>query len=819
MSTVKPLPPTALYHACDAKAFNFRTTAEIESLQGFIGQERAERAVRFGVGIEREGYNLFVVGRSGVGKHHLLRQFLEQTALAKPTPDDWCYVNNFISRRQPIALRLPPGRGRRLKDDMQALIKELRTAITNAFEADNYQRRADRLKEGGEERNKSALLDLARVAEDKGLKLVQQTPGGYVFAPFVDGEIQGEEAIEAMPERKQKKLRKDITELERQLQDVLKLINRWTQESRDALRRLNEEVTRSAMEHLTDALKRKYSDLPEVMEFLVAVEVDLIDNVDVFLGESEEAADAVSSVSPEHNIPPRYQVNVLVTHEDNAGAPVVVEDLPTYQNLIGNVEHVTYMGTVATDFTLVRPGALHRANGGYLIVDAEQLLLQPYAWDGVKRVLRSGEIRIDALERMLTVSGTVSLEPQAIPFDAKLVLLGDYDVYFELMHYDRDFARLFKVLVDFSDDMPRTAQNQELFAGMVAGIIEKEGLRHLSKKALARVVEFSARLADDGERLSLRASHIADLLRESDFWAEQAKARLIDKVHVDEAIRERDYRFGRFRDLALEEIKRGTVMIDTTGQVTGQVNGLTVMELGEYVYGQPARITATVRHGDGEVIDIERKVELGGAIHSKGVMILSAFIGARFGKSDPIYLAASLVFEQSYGQVDGDSASMAEMIALLSAVADVPVQQRFAITGSMNQLGQVQPIGGVNEKIEGYFDICAARGFAEGQAVVIPKQNVINLMLRDDIVAACKAGKFQIYAVSHVDEATELLLGMPVGKPNTRGNYPKGTLNHLIQQRLKKLVEMEHASHDDEKPKKDKKEDGDKVGPDAESKA
>ncbi|MBI2380017.1 MAG: AAA family ATPase [Gammaproteobacteria bacterium] len=804
MAKVKPLSPSALYHACDPKAFGFRTTAEVEPLQGFVGQERAERAARFGVGIEREGYNLFVVGRSGVGKHHLLRQFLEQAALAKATPPDWIYVNNFISRRQPLAMRLPPGRGQRLKDDMQALVKELRTAITNAFEHEDYQSRADRVKEGGDERNKGALLELAKQAEEKGIKLIQQTPGGYAFAPVVNGEVVDSEAIDEMSERARKKLRRDMAELERQLQELLKQINKWTQEARDALRLLNEEVTRYAMAHLTDALKRRYSDLPEVLDFLSAVEADLVDNVDVFLGESEEAADAVSSVSPENNIPPRYQVNVVVSHCEDAGAPVVIEDLPTYQNLVGNVEHVTYMGTVATDFTLIRPGALHRANGGYLLVDAEQLLSQPYAWDSLKRVLRSGEIRIDSLERMLTVSGTVSLEPQAIPLDCKIVLLGEYDIYFDLMHYDREFGRLFKVLVDFSDDMPRSLDNETLFAGLLAGIIEKEGLRHLSKKAFARVVEYSARLTDDGHKLTLRASCIADLLREADFWASQVQAKLIDRVHVDEAIRERDYRFGRFRDESLAEIHKGIVMIDTAGEVVGQTNGLTVIELGEYLYGQPSRITATVRHGDGEVLDIERKVELGGAIHSKGVMILSAFIGARFGKTDPIYLAASLVFEQSYGMVDGDSASMAEMITLLSAVANVPVRQCLAITGSMNQLGQVQPIGGVNEKIEGFFDICKARGFVPGQGVVIPSQNVAHLMLREDVVAACKAGQFSIYAVSHVDEATELLLGITVGTANAKGQYAKGTLNRIIQDKLAALVEQEHASHDDEKPKKDK---------------
>lgn len=814
MSSLKPLAASALYHVCDLKSLNFKTTAEVEPLRGFVGQERAERAARFGVGIEREGYNLFVVGRSGVGKHHLLRNFLEQSALTKPAPDDWVYVNNFIARRLPIALRLPTGRGQRLKEDMQALIKELRNALTTAFEDDNYQRRADRLKDGGDERNKGALLELAKEAEIRGLKLIQQTPGGYAFAPFINGELVDKDAIDGLSVRKRNKYRKDIGELEKRLQDSLKLINKWNQESRDALRQLNEEITRQAMAHLCDAIARKYSDLPEVLEFLASVQADLIENVELFLGESEEAADAVSSVSPEHNIPPRYQVNVVVTHDPEAGAPLVVEDLPTYQNLVGMAEHVTYMGTVATDFTLIRPGALHKANGGYLLVEAEQLLTQPYAWDGLKRMMRAGEIRIDSLERMLTVSGTVSLEPQPIPLDCKIILLGDYNIYFELMHYDPEFSRLFKVLVDFADAMPRSLDNQQLYAGMVAGILEKEDLRHLTKKAVGRVVEFAARLADDGEKLSLQASHIADLLREADFWASQARAKLIDKVHVDEAIRERDYRYGRFHDESLDDIARGTVMIDTDGAVVGQINGLTVLELGETLFGQPSRITATVRHGDGEVIDIERKVELGGALHSKGVMILSAFLGARFGKDDPIFLAASLVFEQSYGQVDGDSASMAEMICLMSAIARIPVKQCLAITGSMNQLGQVQPIGGVNEKIEGFFDLCVKRGFADGQGVVIPVQNVPHLMLRDDVVAACKAGKFHIYAVSHVDEAVELLLGKPAGKLEAKGKFSKGSVNRRIQKRIKKLVEREQASHEEEKPKKDKElQEGHKLPP------
>ena len=535
-----------------------------------------------------------------------------------------------------------------------------------------------------------------------------------------------------------------------------------------------------------------------MLEYLTSVQQDVIDNLDEFLGITDTPPAAPPEASPPR--PPirtsffrRYQVNVVVDHSGATGAPVIYEDHPTVQNLVGRIEHMAQMGALVTDFNLIKAGALHRANGGYLILDARKVLLQPFAWEELKRALRSREIRIEVLGQTLSLVSTVSLEPEPIPLDVKVILLGERMLYYTLYEADPDFGELFKVAADFEDQMDRTADNHLLYARMIGTIARQEGLRPLDRAAVARVIEQSARLAGDAEKLSTHVHSIADLLREADYWAGEAQHHVIAAMDVQHAIDAQIRRLDRVRERIQEEIQRGTILIDTQGAAVGQVNGLSVLSMGQFAFGRPSRITARVRLGRGEVVDIEREVALGGPIHSKGVLILSAYLGARYAADRPLSLSASLVFEQSYSGVEGDSASSAELYALLSALADLPVKQGLAVTGSVNQRGQVQAIGGVNEKIEGFFDTCRAQGLTGEQGVLIPASNVKHLMLRHDVVAAVAAAQFQVYAVETIDQGIELLTGVPAGERDNAGAFPAGSVNQRVEARLVELAEKRLA--------------------------
>ncbi|HEY64489.1 MAG TPA: AAA family ATPase [Caldilineae bacterium] len=795
MTSIRPLAPEELYRRCDPAQFPFETTDELEELQEIIGQPRAVEAVRFGIGIEREGYNIFALGPTGTGKHTLVRKFLEQKAATEPVPPDWCYVNNFERPHQPRALRLPPGTGVALQKDMSRLVEDIRTALSSAFESDEYRTRRQVIEEEFRERQEKAFNELRERAQERGLALLR-TPVGLVFAPLRDGEVMAPEEFQKLPEEERKRIEAEVEVMQEELQKIVHEMPRWEREMREKIRELDREVTNFAVGHLIEELRKKYEALPEVVEYLNAVQQDVIENVREFLRPQEQQPP--SSSPPPHPLagPPslrRYQVNVLVDNSQAKGAPVIYEDNPTYQNLIGRVEHVAQMGALVTDFTLIKPGALHRANGGYLILDARKVLLQPYAWEGLKRALQARQIRIESLGEMLSLVSTVSLEPEPIPLDVKVALVGDRLLYYLLSALDPDFSELFKVAADFDDEIDRNDENQMLYARLIATLARKEGLRPFHRTAVARVIEHSSRLAGDAEKLSTRMQVICDLLREADYWAGQAGNGVVTAQDVQRAIDAQIYRVDRLRERLQEEILRGTILIDTEGERIGQVNGLSVIELGNFAFGRPSRITARVRLGKGEVIDIEREVELGGPIHSKGVLILSSFLASRYSAERPLSLSASLVFEQSYSGVEGDSASSAELYALLSAIAQVPIKQSLAVTGSVNQHGEIQAIGGVNEKIEGFFDVCKARGLTGEQGVLIPAANVKHLMLRPDVVEAVAAGQFHIYPIETVDQGIEILTGIPAGERDESGNYPEGTINYLVEKRLAEMTEKQLA--------------------------
>ncbi|MBN1137772.1 MAG: AAA family ATPase [Anaerolineae bacterium] len=795
MTHVKPLPIEALYRRADLSRSDFETTDQLKDPPGIIGQPRAVEAVQFGIGVERQGYNIFALGSVGVGKHSIVGQFFEQRAANEPVPADWCYVHNFKEPHKPQALCLPPGKGAELRGDMAQLVEALRTDLSAAFDSEEYRTRRQVIEEEFKERQESAFKQVQQQGQERGLALLQ-TPSGLAMAPVRDGQVLSPEDVQKLSQEERQRMEADVEQLQDALQKAVQQFPRWQREMRDKVKALDGEIASAAISGHIDELRTKYAGVATVEGYLSAVRQDVIDHVQDFLPQEEahppamlsEAGDDATLIRAELPLSRRYQVNILVDHSNAKGAPVIYEDNPTYQNLVGRVEHIAQMGALLTDFSLIKPGALHRANGGYLLLDARKVLVQPYTWEELKRALQARQIQIGALGQMLSLVSTISLEPELIPLDVKVALLGDPVLYYALYEADPDFDELFKVQADFEDEMERTPENQGLYANLIGSMIRSAGLRPFDREAVARIIEHSSRLAGDADKLSTRMRDIANLVSEADYWAGQAGRDVAGAADVQRAIDAQVHRSDRVRERLRENILRGTILIDTEGSKVGQVNGLSVLQLGNYSFGQPNRITARVRLGKGEVVDIEREVELGGPIHSKGVLILSGFLGARYAVDRPLSLSASLVFEQSYSGVEGDSASSAELYALLSAIAEVPIKQSLAVTGSVNQHGQVQAIGGVNEKIEGFFDVCRARGLTGEQGVLIPASNVKHLMLRHDIVEAAAAGQFQIYAVETIDQGIELLTGLPAGERNKAGSYPKGSINGRVEARLADLA-------------------------------
>jgi lon-related putative ATP-dependent protease len=785
------LEPSQLYKRTDLDQLDFETTGDLEVLEEAIGQSRAVDAIQFGMGIEKSGYNIYALGSSGLDKRGLVRRFFESRAKEGETPSDWCYAHNFEQTHKPRVIEFPAGEGVVFRDDMDELIEELRTALSAAFESEEYQTRRQSISQRFRERQSEAFEELQERAQEEDMALIR-TPGGIAVAPVRDGEVLSGEEIQQLSEEEQEEIQNKVEELQEEIQQILQQVPSWQREMREELEELNREMADFAVGALIDELREKYSDMPEVVDHLNQVQEDVVENAEDFLpsadnGQQQRMMEAMTG--QRHPELSRYKVNVLIDNSDTEGAPVVYEDNPTYQNLIGRVEHRAQMGALTTDFSLIKPGALHRANGGYLILDVRKVLTQPYAWEGLKRVLRSEEIKIESLGQQLSLISTVSLEPEAIPLDVKVALFGDRLLYYLLHQLDPDFADLFKVAADFSEQMDRDPENQKLYAQLIATLIEREELPDFDRAAVGRVIERSARMVGDAEKMTAHMRALTDLLSEAAYWMKQNGRDVVSEADVQEAIDQQIHRVDRVRERIQENILRDTLLIDTEGAEVGQINGLAVLALGDYMFGRPNRITARVRLGKGQVVDIEREVDLGGPLHSKGVMILTGFLSGRYARSNPLSLSASLVFEQSYGGVDGDSASSAELYTLLSAISEIPIKQSFAVTGSVNQHGRIQAIGGVNEKIEGFYDICEARGLTGDQGVLIPASNMKHLMLRRDIVEAVEENRFHIYAVETVDQGIEILTGKPAGEPDEEGEYPEDSVNGRVLNRLQMMAE------------------------------
>ena len=790
------LRPDELHRSCDPGQFVFRTTADLQESPVMLGQDRAVAAIQFGIGIHRYGYNMFALGPAGAGKHTIVRKFLEQQAASEPAPCDWCYVHNFEQPHRPRAISLPTGRGLKFRADVVRLVDELAASITAALETEEYRQRRQEFHDEFKARREKTLDDLRDRAVRQDVTLIR-TPMGLALAPLRQGQVVDSEAFEQLPEHEREGIRTTIEKFEAELEKILHEVPKWHRESHEKINALRHAATKAAVDTLIDEMKAAYEGQPDVQTYLALLEKDAIENAEDFQrardSEEKDTLQALMAKVGTGEAPlDRYQVNVLVDHSPTAGAPVIYEDKPTFQNLIGRIEHVAQMGTLVTDFTHIKAGALHHANGGYLILDAHRVLLEPFAWEGLKRALRARTVRIESLGESLSLVSTVSLQPEPTPLSVKVVLIGDRLLYYLLYELDPDFRDLFKVAVDFEASVERTSANDAAYAGVIGTIARQEGLRPLGAAGVARVIEHGARIAGDAGKLSIALGRLTDLLREADYWAGIAGHEVIDAGNVQRAIDTQIYRAGRPRERLEEEIARGTVMIATAGEVTGQVNGLSLIELGGFTFGRPSRITARIRLGGGTVVDIEREVELGGPVHSKGVLILSGFLAGRYVTDQPLSLSASIVFEQSYGPVEGDSASSAELYALLSALADLPIKQSIAVTGSVNQRGDVQAVGGVNEKIEGFFDLCKARGL-DGQGVLIPVSNKRHLMLRDEVIQAVAAGTFHICAIETIDQGIEILTGVPAGARDSTGRFTEGSVNDRIEQRLMAFARQARA--------------------------
>ena len=785
---VTPLNIEQLARRVDPATLPFATTAEAVPHDEALGQARALDALRFGARMEAPGFNLFVIGAPHAGIDRTVRALLQDKARSEPAPADWVYVNNFAQGHKPRALCLPSGRGPQFRGAIAELIRDLGAALPAAFESQDYQARRRAIDEAFRRKQEQAFSALTKEAGENNIAVVR-TPFGFGVAPLAEGgEVLKPEAFNALPEAERDRLHALLRQFEAKLQEILQSVPRWDKERREEARTLDRDTARFAVSHSIDETKTRFADLPVALEHLDAMRNDLLDNVGVFIGPAQAAARDENDGEEQEwaSIGPleRYEVNVLVTAEGATGAPVVEELHPTLRNLVGRIEHVWHKGVLSTDFRRLKAGALHRANGGYLLIDARSLLMEPFSWAALKRALKTRRIRFESVDDILSLTSTVSLEPDPIPLDVKVVLVGERWLYWLLAAFDPELAVHFKVLADFEDALDRAPAAEAGYAQMVAALARDASLQPLDAPAVARVIEHAARMAEDAEKLTLHVDRIRDLLIEADFWARDAGRAVTARQDVQRAIDEQIRRAGRLRERVQESMLREIALIATQGSKVAQVNGLSVLTLGDASFGRPTRITARVRPGAGKLVDIEREVELGGPIHSKGVLILGGFLAGRYALGAPMSLHASLVFEQSYGGVEGDSASLAETCALLSALAEAPLRQDLAITGSINQHGEVQAIGGVNEKIEGFFDLCSARGLTGTQGVLIPASNAQHLVLRADVVEACAAGRFSVSTVADVDDALAALTGVAAGERDGAGSFPPDSINGRVEARL-----------------------------------
>jgi lon-related putative ATP-dependent protease len=773
----------------DPALFGYTSSAEVRALQTIIGQERAVRALKFGLGIKEKGFNIFAVGMPGTGRTTAIESFLGELAGKEPVPSDWVYVNDFSDNYRPNALHLPAGKGVEFKTDMDRLIanavKELREALDS--EIANQQR--DQIRSDFQQQKQEILERVNDQARQEGFS-IQATPVGLLVVPMAKGKPLSEMEFMNLSSQERELLSNKQQGLQAALEAAVRQVKALEKSTQEALEKADQQVALSAIKLLFEELKEKYTSIEEIPEHLDHIQEDILKSLAELRSKEEEPDPRnLSSMALRSQPGRKYIVNVMVNHADSQGAPVVIEHNPTYPNLFGRIEHEAQFGALVTDFTMIRPGALQRANGGYLILPVEQVLRNPYAWESLKRALINNEIRIEDASNQTGMMVAKGLRPEPIPLTVKVILVGRPELYQLLLAFDEHFSELFKVKADFDYSMSRNSDNIRNYAGFVARLCEQENIHHMDASAMARVVEHGSRLAEDQERLTTRFGEIADVIREANYYAIQDNAPSITRAHIQQSIEERFYRSNLVQDRLLQLIQRGTLQISIDGAVIGQVNGLSVLQIGDVSFGQPHRITASVGIGREGLIDIEREANLGGPIHTKGIMILAGFLTGLFARDKPLSLSARLVFEQSYSGVEGDSASSTELYALLSALSELPIRQGVAVTGSVNQKGDIQAIGGVNAKIEGFFKVCRLVGLTGQQGVLIPASNVPHLMLHDEVIQAAREGQFHIWAVETVSQGIEVLTGVPAGERQPDGSFEEGSVYQRADRRLAELAE------------------------------
>ena len=786
---IKALNVDKLYNYCDLEIFDFKTTAELEELDEIIGQSRALKAISFGIGIKKEGYNLYAMGKLGSGKHNVVEKFIQSHAKDEKKAGDWCYVNNFEDPQKPISLKLLPSIGVQLKNDMEEFIEELKSIIPSIFESEEYREKKQSIINRLNEIKKQSFQELKEKAKQEFIS-IHYTASGYTLSPMSkENKILEKHEYHALSDKEKGKIQEKIKKFTIQIENTAQDMVIKSREQQKEIKELERAMTKKAVDNSIDELKKRYQNYDKVVTYLQSIEEDIIKNSQDFLPSTQSNFLFMGIGSAkDSSIFNKYRVNVLVSHKDGEGAPIIYENNPTYANLFGEIEYIAQMGTLLTDFNLIKPGALHKANGGYLILDASKVLMQPFVWEGLKRMLRSGEIRIESLAQSLSLSSTLTLEPQTIALDIKIVLIGSRILYYLLYNYDPEFKELFKINADFENDTQRNDENSLLYAKMIGMIARENALFPLDKEAVGKVIEYSSRLAEDSQKLSTHLGSLNDLLQEADFIARQKKLQTINKAEIVQAIVEKIKRSDRIKDQIYEAIQRGMILIQTDGNAIGQINGVAVLDLGNFSFGYPSRITALTRLGKGGVVNIEREAKLSGPTHDKGIMILSAYLAVTYAKDFPLSITATLVFEQSYSKIYGDSASCAELFALLSSLSEIALDQSIAVTGSVNQHGQVQAVGGINEKIEGFYDVCTLVSSTKNNGIIIPASNVEHLMLKEDVLEAVKNGTFKIYAIESIDEGMEILTGKASSKKDKNGNFPKGSINYLIEEKLKYLA-------------------------------
>jgi lon-related putative ATP-dependent protease len=796
---VNEIPAAQLHWICDPQVFKFNTSEEIVAPKTIFGQERAANSLRFGLGIKAEGFNIYVAGMPGTGRTSMVEHFLEQIAKDQPTSSDWCYVNNFMEPSRPEAVCLPTGSARQFQQDIRTLMESVKRELRRVFESEEYAARRKETASTFQQKGEEIIARVSNKAEQEGF-LIQQSPTGIMIVPIKNGRPLSQEEFTGLTAEekeaisaKQKVLQEEIETATRQARSIEKSAG-------EELDQMDRQVALFALGHLLENLTQKYKDLEEVVNYLNAVRDDILANLDQFIQDPQEQPQApfpgTGSTEPPFK---RYEVNVLVDNSHLMGAPVVLESNPTPMNLFGRIENEAQFGAVTTHFSLIRKGALHRANGGYLVLPIAEVMHSTLAWEGLKRALKNREVVIEDTGEAMGVFSTRSLQPQPIPLDIKVILIGQPDVYQALTAYDENFSELFKVKADFDTQMERTDEHIQDYTYLVSTVCTECGLKHLEKSALAKLVEYGSRLAEDQTKLSTRFGEIADVIREASYYAALENAPYVTGQHVLRTIEEKHYRSNLYNERLKEMTQRGTFKFDVQGGKIGQVNGLSVICQGTISFGHPSRITVSVGAGNEGVLDIEREAKMGGPIHTKGVMILTGYLIEKYAQDKPLSLSARLVFEQSYSGVEGDSASSTELYAILSSLAGVPIKQGIAVTGSVNQKGEVQAIGGVNEKVEGFFEVCKGFGLTGEQGVIIPASNVTNLMLKEEVVEAVKNGQFHLWSVSSIDEGIEILTGVKAGQKKKDGTYEEETIHHRVDERLRQLAQVMDDSRKEDK--------------------